>query len=689
MQIPIDYLERVYAGWYGKIIGVRHGSNVEGWTYEKIAETYGEINGYLFHFKNFAADDDTNGPIFFIRALEDYACGESITPKNMGETVLNYVPLDHSFFWLGGYGVSTEHTALLNLLHGIDAPLSGSVELNGAAVAEQIGGQIFIDTWGLVNPCDYRRAARYAAKMASVTHGGNGIYGGMFVAACVSAAFVEKDVQNIIKAGLSVIPPDCEYARMAQAVRAFYAAHPEDWRQCFAYVQENFGYHRYPGACHIIPNAAVVLLSLLYGNGDFSRSINICNMCGWDTDCNVANVGCILGVAVGLEGIHRSWREPINDFLACSSVLGCMNLRDVANDALYLASLGYRLAGEPYPEALRPFLEGSAPRFSFVLPESTHSFRTAGCDCAYENIADTTALGGRCLRAWVQASPTPRRLYRQTYYQAQDFSDDRYSPAFTPEVFPGQRVVLRVKTQSPITLRAYAYDLYSQSHIYGESVQAAGWTTLTLDLPSSDGCIGQVGLELPAGEAAVVDLDSLDYQGGPDYVLDFSKAGLERWTAFHTELSQTSTSQGIWSIENGAAVGSCADHGELFTGGRDFAGYSVTVDVRPMLGRTHLALIRAQGNLRSYMAGFQDQRLVIIKNQREPKVLASMEFPWENGRPYQLTVEAKGNRISLAVDGQPCLWAEDQDQPYLTGCYGFSVQKGSRCKIERFTVQSC
>ncbi|MCI9552045.1 MAG: ADP-ribosylglycohydrolase family protein [Acutalibacter sp.] len=688
MQIPVDYLKRVYAGWYGKIIGVRHGSNVEGWTYEKIAETYGEIDGYLFDFKNFAADDDTNGPIFFIRGLEDYACSENITPKNMGETVLNYVPLDHSFFWLGGYGVSTEHTALLNLLHGIDAPLSGSVELNGAAVAEQIGGQIFIETWGLVNPCDYRRAARYAAKMASVTHGGNGIYGGMFVAACVSAAFAEKNVQNIIEAGLSVIPPDCEYARMVQAVRDFYAAHPEDWRQCFAYVQENFGYHLYPGACHIIPNAAVVLLSLLYGNGDFSRSINICNMCGWDTDCNVANVGCILGVAVGLEGIHWSWREPINDFLACSSVLGCMNLRDVANDALYLASLGYRLAGEPYPEALRPFLEGSAPRFSFVLPESTHSFRTADCVSTYENISDSTALGGRCLRARVQASPTPRRLYRQTYYQPQDFSDDRYSPAFTPEVFPGQQVVFRVKPQSPITLRAYAYDLYSQSCIYGESVRAAGWTTLTLDLPSSDGCIGQVGLELPAGEAAVVDLDSLDYQGGPDYVLDFSKAGLERWTAFHTELSQTSTSQGIWSIENGAAVGSCADHGELFTGGRDFADYSVTVDIQPMLGRTHLVLIRAQGNLRSYMAGFQGQRLVIIKNQREPKVLASMEYPWENGRPYRLTVEAKGNRISLAVDGQSCLWTEDQDQPYLTGCYGFSVQKGSRCKIERFTVQS-
>lgn len=69
MKIPADYLKRVYAGWYGKLIGIRHGSNIEGWTYERIAEKYGEISRYLFDFTNFAADDDSNGPIFFIRAL--------------------------------------------------------------------------------------------------------------------------------------------------------------------------------------------------------------------------------------------------------------------------------------------------------------------------------------------------------------------------------------------------------------------------------------------------------------------------------------------------------------------------------------------------------------------------------------------------------------------------------------------
>ena len=89
MCIPNDYPERVYAGWYGKLIGIRHGALVEGWSYEKIAEKFGEVQGYLFDLTRFAADDDSNGPIFFIRALEDYACNEGLTPRQMGETVLN------------------------------------------------------------------------------------------------------------------------------------------------------------------------------------------------------------------------------------------------------------------------------------------------------------------------------------------------------------------------------------------------------------------------------------------------------------------------------------------------------------------------------------------------------------------------------------------------------------------------
>ena len=64
-----EYLEKVYAGWLGKVIGVRHGANIEGWTSERIAQTYGELDDYPVSFKNFAADDDINGPLFFQRMI--------------------------------------------------------------------------------------------------------------------------------------------------------------------------------------------------------------------------------------------------------------------------------------------------------------------------------------------------------------------------------------------------------------------------------------------------------------------------------------------------------------------------------------------------------------------------------------------------------------------------------------------
>ena len=275
MKIPVDYMERCYAGWLGKIVGVRLGAPIEGWEYDKIRRVLGdEVFDYIVDYHEFAADDDTNGPMFFLKALEDYACSESLTAEQIGKTWLNYTPWEHGFYWWGGYGISTEHTAWLNLRAGIPAPMSGSIAQNGRAVAEQIGGQIFIDSWGLVNPGNPERAARFARKAASVSHDGEGIHGGMFVAGCIAEAFVNCDIRAVIEKGLSLIPADCEYTRMARDVFAFHDAHPapDAWRECFDFIHDNYGYDRYPGNCHIIPNSAVMILSMLYGEGDFTRT---------------------------------------------------------------------------------------------------------------------------------------------------------------------------------------------------------------------------------------------------------------------------------------------------------------------------------------------------------------------------------------------------------------------------------
>jgi len=174
VQNAQEYLLKVYASWLGKIIGVRLGSPVEGWSHEKIMENYPEERGYLIDYGIYAADDDTNGPLFFVRSLSDE---EEINAEKIGNAFLNYLQEYRGFFWWGGVGVSSEHTAYENLKKGIKAPVSGSMKQNGKTIAEQIGGQIFSDCWGYVAGYDPLLAKKLSSLASSVTHDGNGIEG--------------------------------------------------------------------------------------------------------------------------------------------------------------------------------------------------------------------------------------------------------------------------------------------------------------------------------------------------------------------------------------------------------------------------------------------------------------------------------------------------------------------------------
>lgn len=191
----VELVEKMYSGFLGMCAGIRLGAPVEPtcWTFERIKEVYGDMDHYTKHYKNFAADDDSNGPVFFIRALKDYAVNREMTAEDVGNAWLDFAREGIGMFWWGGDQVSTEHTAFLNLKKGMKAPESGSMAVNGEIMAEQIGGQIFIDTWGMLFPDNPQLAADYAEKAASVSHDRNGLYGARFMAACVSAAFTAKN----------------------------------------------------------------------------------------------------------------------------------------------------------------------------------------------------------------------------------------------------------------------------------------------------------------------------------------------------------------------------------------------------------------------------------------------------------------------------------------------------------------
>ena len=111
-------LQKIYFGWLGKAIGVRYGAPVEMWESSEIIKKYGNVEGYFEEYNDFAADDDTNGPIFFYRALRDCKELDKYGFEDLADCWMNYVPFEHGFYWWGGYGVSEEHTAYLNILNG-------------------------------------------------------------------------------------------------------------------------------------------------------------------------------------------------------------------------------------------------------------------------------------------------------------------------------------------------------------------------------------------------------------------------------------------------------------------------------------------------------------------------------------------------------------------------------------------
>ena len=693
-------MEKVYAGWIGKIIGVRHGAPVEGWSYENLHNTYGEIDGYLVDYKDFAADDDSNGPMFFLRALEDYTHTPDITAEQIGLTWLNYAPFEHGFYWWGGYGKSTEHTAYLNLRNGIPAPRSGSVEQNGAVVAEQIGGQIFIDTWGLVIPNNPKLASEYAQKAASVSHGGNGVYGGMFIAACISAAFEEKDMERILEEGLAVIPADCEYTRMSREVMNFHKAHPEDWRECFKFVQANFGYDRYTGGCHIIPNSAIIVLSLLYGEGDFSKTLNICNMCGWDTDCNVANAGTIMGVRNGLGGIdYNKWRKPVNDFIACSSVIGSLNIMDLPWSAVYIADLAYKIAGEEVPAEWKDIFEGNAARFHFEFPGSTHGFRASADvegnqEYTISHTTEVACKGSGALKvvAGKLGKGKELKVFHKTYYRPENFHDSRYDPSFSPIIYPGQTMSGSIMvTEEGARACLYVMDGNGRRHILSpwSNLKAGEWSRLSFDIPKLEGaCIEEAGfMIIPKYDVLLAYIDEFDFRGNPDYTIDFSKEKMEVWNPRHLEVSQFTYLKGIWTLEDGELSGSCCDFGEAYTGGHDWKDYSFEATLKPMLGEFHGINFRVQGAIRSYAVGLvPDNKLVLSKNENGYRTLKTVEFPWQTGGEYTLKVEAAGAEMRILSGDRVLMEYTDSDKPYLKGQIGVSIQKGSHCHYKNFII---
>lgn len=683
-MIAENYLEKLYAGFLGMNIGIRLGAPVEPtiWSYERIRKTYGDITGYVKEYKNFAADDDVNGPVYFLRALVDDAVDRPLKPQDVARAWLNYAREGVGMFWWGGYGVSTEHTAYLNLKNGIEAPASGSIKQNGQTLAEQIGGQIFIDTWGLVNPGEAGRAADYGQAAASVSHDGEGLNGARFFCACIAEAFVSGDIRHIIDTGLSFIPEDSKYMAVARAVIDFYEKEPEDFRACHRMLVRDWGYDKYGGVCHIIPNAGVCVLSMLYGNGDFARTVEIATMCGWDTDCNAGNVGTVLGVMNGPGGIPVRYRGPVNDSVVLSGISGYLNILDIPTYVKETAMLGYRLAGETASEYIRDSVCPGEIYFDFELPGATHNMRLSDpFFCRAEHTDEKAYRGKGSLKVLVDRMSRGDRckLFYKPFYTRDDFSDERYSPVFTPTVYSGQKVSMMLYLEQwngweNLGIAPYVRTMSDgREHLEGyiKLVQDE-WLEISFTVPDTRGdLVDEVGIIIEGYSPSksktlgVLYLDELRIAGNSSYTISIEKQRKD-----FGNITPFATDHGAWDKENGKLSLIRCQEAFAYAGNYYARDYSVTTRVEPVNGDNHLLLIRAQGAMRGYAGGLAgENKIAIYKNDFGYKKLEECEFAWEPGRVYQIGMEAAGNRIALYIDGKKLLETENDSFAYgMFGC---------------------
>ena len=315
-------LDRIHGAWLGRAAGCALGKPVEGWSkgeidsYLQFAEAlplddyFPLVDGYPEGLKlrcpdctrgrihYMARDDDLDYTILGLHVLESY--GPGFTSHNVAETLLNRLPYHLTY--------TAERTAYRNLVNNLWPPESAR---HRNPYREWIGAQIRADAWGYAAPGWPEKAAEFAFRDATVSHVKNGIYGEMFVAAMLAAAFVTSDVEEVIKVGLSEIPGNC---RLAEAVRdtVEWSKELSDWEKVWTRINEKYGHYF---VMHAINNAALVVMGLMAGQGDYETSIVVAVRGGWDTDCNGATAGSVCGMMLGADALPEKWVGVLNDRL--------------------------------------------------------------------------------------------------------------------------------------------------------------------------------------------------------------------------------------------------------------------------------------------------------------------------------------------------------------------------------------
>ncbi len=303
-ELPVKVLhDKIAGGWAGQMIGVSYGAPTEFRSNGKILEA--ELPRWTpERVSNSLGQDDLYVDMTFAKVLDDK--GLRATTNDFGDM---FRDAKYSLW-------HANLAARRNLRRGVPATKSGTPEYN--AHAADIDFQIEADFIGLMAPGLYNWTNDMSWRAGRVMNYGDGIYGGMFVGCMYSAAFFEKDPRRIVETGLACLPPASPYARLIGDVLAWHRQDPGDWKKVWQLLEDKWDTNDPCPAGALRPfnidarlNGAYIALGLLFGEGDFGKTLEIATRSGQDSDCNPASAAGILGVALGYEAIPEEWKGGI------------------------------------------------------------------------------------------------------------------------------------------------------------------------------------------------------------------------------------------------------------------------------------------------------------------------------------------------------------------------------------------
>jgi ADP-ribosylglycohydrolase len=342
--------DKILGGWLGRIAGCNLGKPVEDgehWTTDHLRDYLVRADAWPlidyipvldplptgFHFRDnwvnttrgrvngSDRDDDIDYAILGVLLLQQH--GLDLEARHVAAAWLTLLPY---------YQVYTaERAAYRNLLHGIPV---AQVAHTRNPYREWIGALIRGDAFGWVNPGRPLAAARLAYQDASLSHVANGVYGEMWSAALVAAAFTAESAREAIDVSLTCVPPR---SRLAEALGEVASMRDQGlgWEAAVSTVQAKYGHYSW---VHTVNNAAIIAAGLLWGDGDFSMTVGLTVAGGWDTDSNGATAGSVAGVLAGAAALPGHFVEPLHDRTR-SAVFGYDNsaISDLARRTTALA----------------------------------------------------------------------------------------------------------------------------------------------------------------------------------------------------------------------------------------------------------------------------------------------------------------------------------------------------------------